>query len=201
MMALTRLVLASESRTRIKMLEDAGVAFDTLAARVDEDAIKDAMLAEGAPAWDIADMLAETKARMVSYQRPDALVLGGDQVIYKDGRLFSKAGSRDEARESLKLLAGGTHELVSAAVICEGGMPVWRAAEKVKLTMRPLSDAFIESYLDQIGDAALWSAGAYQLEGLGAQLFTKVQGDFFTGRGLPLLAVLDYLRRRGVLEV
>ncbi|WP_417456353.1 Maf family protein [Kordiimonas sp.] len=195
------LILASGSETRIKMLLGAGVAFKSIKPAVDEDAIKQALLAEGAKPRDIADALADMKARSVSYMHPGALVLGSDQVISKDNVLFSKARSRVEAKETLLALSGGTHELVSAAVIYEGGEAIWRALDSVKLTMRALSDEFIESYLDTIGDAALWSAGAYQLEGLGAQLFTRVDGDFFTVLGLPLLPVLDYLRRREVLAV
>ncbi len=195
------LILASGSETRMKMLLGAGVAFKSIKPAVDEDAIKQALLAEGAKPRDIADALADMKARSVSYMHPGALVLGSDQVISKDGVLFSKARSRMEAKETLLALSGGTHELVSAAVIYEGGEAIWRALDSVKLTMRALSDEFIESYLDTIGDAALWSAGAYQLEGLGAQLFTRVDGDFFTVLGLPLLPVLDYLRRREVLAV
>lgn len=197
----SELVLASGSKTRAKMLADAGVNFKSIKPAVDEDAIKAALLAERMPPRDIADALADMKARSVSHIHTDSLVLGSDQVISKDGVLFSKAGNRLEAKETLMALAGGTHELVSAAVIYEGGEAVWRGLDSVKLTMRPLSEGFIDSYLDNIGDAAFWSAGAYQLEGHGAQLFTRVDGDFFTVLGLPLLPVLDYLRRREVLPL
>ncbi|WP_417459406.1 Maf family protein [Kordiimonas sp.] len=195
------LILASGSETRVKMLADAGVRFKSIKPAVDEDAIKAALLADGASPRDIADALADMKARSVSFMHPGALILGSDQVISKDGVLFSKASTREDAKKTLMALAGGTHELVSAAVIYQGGEAVWRALDSVKLTMRTLSDAFIDSYLDDIGDAALWSAGAYQLEGQGAQLFTRVDGDFFTVLGLPLLPVLDYLRRREVLPL
>ncbi len=198
---MTELVLASGSRTRADMLEAAGVTFSVMRPSVDEEAIKEALLADGAPARDIADALADVKARSVSYAHPDKLVLGSDQVIWREGRLYSKASNREEAMATLKGLSGGTHELISAAVIYEGGEPVWRAAQSVKLTMRPLSDTYIDWYLDEIGDATFWSAGAYQLEGLGAQLFTRIDGDFFTVLGLPLLPVLDFLRRREILPI
>lgn len=198
---MTELVLASGSKTRADMLASAGVAFEVVRPAVDEEAIKQALLADGAPARDIADALADVKARNVSYAHMGKLVLGSDQVIWKDGKLYSKATSREDAIATLKGLSGGTHELISAAVIYEDGQPIWRAAQSVKLTMRPLSDDYINWYLDQIGDAAYSSAGTYQLEGLGAQLFTRVDGDYFTVLGLPLLPVLDFLRRREVLPL
>ncbi|WP_417449121.1 Maf family protein [Kordiimonas sp.] len=201
MTEMTELILASGSKTRADMLTAAGVIFSTIRPMVDEDAIKDALVAEHAPARDIADTLADMKARSVSAIKPGKLVLGSDQVIFKDGILYSKAVTRDAATATLKGLSGGSHELVSAAVIYEDGQPVWRAAQSVKLTMRTLSDDYITHYLDAIGDAAYWSAGAYQLEGLGAQLFTRVEGDFFAVLGLPLLPVLDYLRRREILPL
>lgn len=198
---MTELILASGSKTRADILSSAGVPFSAVRPAVDEDAIKQALLADGAPARDIADALADVKARNVSYAHMGELVLGSDQVIWKDGNLYSKATSREDAIATLKGLSGGTHELISAAVIYEDGQPIWRAAQSVKLSMRPLSDDYIGWYLDQIGDAAFWSAGAYQLEGLGAQLFTRVDGDYFTVLGLPLLPVLDFLRRREVLPL
>ncbi|MCJ9429863.1 Maf family protein [Kordiimonas marina] len=190
-----KLILASASTTRADMLARVGVPVETDPPHVDEGEIKDALLAEGAPARDIADALAELKARTTSFRHPGALVLGADQVLVKDGKLFSKAKDKADAAGKLALLAGGEHRLISAAVICRDGEPVWRALDEARLVMRPLSGAYIEDYLDKIGDAAFWSVGCYQLEGLGAQLFTRVEGDFFTILGLPLLPVLDYLRR------
>ena len=198
---MVELLLASGSKTRADMLTASGVPFSVAQPMVDEDAIKAALLADGAPARDIADALADVKARSAGYGNPDKLVLGADQVIWKDGTLYSKAQNHEEAVTTLKALSGGTHELISAAVIYEGGQAIWRAAQSVKLTMRPLSDEYIAWYLGQIGDAAFWSAGAYQLEGLGAQLFSRVDGDFFTVLGLPLRPVLDFLRRREVLPL
>lgn len=191
------LVLASGSKTRALMLENAGVAFEIDPAHVDEDAVKDALLAEGAPMRDIADALADLKARTVAMRRPDAKVLGGDQIMVCGGKLFSKARTRDDAVATLRAISGGDHHLISAAVIYEGSEPVWRMVDIVKMTVRPLSDDFIEGYLDAIGDAAFAGVGCYQFEGRGAQLFTKVEGSHFSILGLPLLPLLDYLRRTG----
>ncbi|MFC4346658.1 Maf family protein [Kordiimonas lipolytica] len=195
------LVLASGSQTRADMLKNAGVAFDVDPARVDEDAVKSALIADGAPPRDIADALADLKAMNVAMRRPNDMVLGADQILVCEGTVFSKATTRDDAAETLKALSGKTHQLLSAAVIYEEGQPVWRYVDTVKLTVRPLSDDFIETYLDSIGDAAFWSVGAYQIEGLGAQLFTRVEGDHFTVLGLPLLAFLDFLRLRGMMPL
>lgn len=192
-------VLASASPARAAMLRAAGVAIDVVPARVDEAAVRDALLAEGAPPRDIADKLAELKALRVSQPRPDRLVLGADQVLVLGERLLAKPASRDEARAQLRALRGQTHRLISAAVAAEAGAPVWRHAAAARLTMRPFSDAFLEDYLDRAGDLALASVGCYQLEGLGAQLFSRVEGDFFTVLGLPLLEFLGFLRARKVL--
>ncbi|WP_286829357.1 MULTISPECIES: Maf family protein [Kordiimonas] len=194
-------ILASGSQTRADMLTNAGVAFEVDPARVDEDAVKTALVADGAPPRDIADALADLKARAVAMRRPEDMVMGADQILVCDGKIFSKADTREEAAETLKALSGKSHQLLSAAVVYEGGQPIWRTVDTVKLSVRPLSDAFIEGYLDAIGDAALWSVGAYQIEGRGAQLFTKVEGDHFTVLGLPLFALLDFLRRRGMMPL
>lgn len=191
------LVLASGSQTRADMLKNAGIEFEIDPARVDEGAIKQALVADGASPRDIADALADLKARSVAMRRPLDRVLGGDQILVCDGQFFSKADTRDEAAATLQALSGKTHQLLSAVVIYEGAQPVWRFVDKVTLAVRPLSDAFIKDYLDAIGDAAFWSVGSYQIEGRGAQLFEKVEGDHFTVLGLPLFAVLDYLRRVG----
>lgn len=182
------------------MLDAAGVAYHALPANVDEDAITAGLLAEKASPERVADALAELKAIKISQRNPSTLVLGADSVLaMADGTLLDKPLTRDKAATQLRLLSGKTHQLVSAAVIAEAGTAVWRAAGSVKLTMRSLSDAFIEQYLDAEGDAVLGCVGCYRIEGLGAQLFSRVDGDQFTVRGLPLLAVLDYLRTRKVL--
>ncbi len=182
------------------MLAAAGVAHEAVPAHVDEEAVTAGLLAEMASPERVADALAELKAVKISARNPGTLVLGADSVLaMPDGTLLDKPRDRDHAAAQLRNLSGKTHRLVSAAVIAEAGVAVWRAAGSVRLTMRTLSDAFIADYLDAEGNALLGCVGCYRIEGLGAQLFARVEGDQFTVRGLPLLAVLDYLRVRGVL--
>jgi septum formation protein len=194
------IVLASQSPARRAMLSAAGVAHEAVPAHVDEDGVTAGLLAEKASPERIADALAELKAVKISRKLPGVLVLGADSVVVTaDGTLINKPETRANAAIQLRQLAGTTHRLLSAAVIAENGTPIWRAGGSVRLTMRPLSDAFIANYLDTEGEAVLGCVGCYRIEGLGAQLFTRVEGDQFTVRGLPLFAVLDYLRIRGVL--
>jgi septum formation protein len=194
------IVLASQSPARRAMLAAAGVAHDAVPAHVDEEGVTAGLLAENASPERIADALAELKAVKISRKLPGVLVLGADSVVVTaDGTLINKPETRGNAEIQLRQLAGTTHRLLSAAVIAENGTPIWRGGGSVRLTMRPLSDAFIANYLDAEGDAVLGCVGCYRIEGLGAQLFTRVEGDQFTVRGLPLFAVLDFLRVRGVL--
>lgn len=193
------LTLASQSAARAAMLAAAGVAFAAVPAHVDEEALMTALVAEQASAAHTADALAELKAVKVSRRTP-GLVLGADSIVATaDGRFLAKPATRAGAVVQLRDLAGTTHRLVSAAVIAENGVAVWRAVAEARLTMRPLSDAFVADYLDREGDAVLGCVGTYRIEGLGAQLFSRIDGDHFTIRGLPLLAVIDYLRTRGEL--
>lgn len=192
------LVLASQSAIRRKLLENAGLTVETLPARVDEDEIKLAMRQEGASVEDAAIKLAEAKARRVAEKIPQAIVLGCDQMLDCGGVWFDKPPDRAHAAAHLRALSGKTHRLVSAVVAYRNTVRVWHHVDSAKLAVRPLSDAFIESYLDQAGEAALGGVGAYQLEGLGAQLFTRVEGDYFTVLGLPLLPLLGFLRANGV---
>ncbi|WP_310498580.1 nucleoside triphosphate pyrophosphatase [Sandarakinorhabdus sp.] len=194
------IILASQSAARRAMLDAAGVAHLALPAHVDEEGVTASLLAEAASPERIADALAELKAIKISRQHSDALVLGADSVVVThDGRLLSKPGTLAGAQAQLRDLSGTSHRLISAAVIAQGGQPVWRAGGAVRLTMRPLSDAFIADYLAREGADVLGCVGCYRIEGLGAQLFSRIDGDQFTIRGLPLLAVLDYLRTRGVM--
>jgi len=191
-----RVILASGSAIRRKLMTDAGLDFEVITKPVDEGAIKESMLAESARLRDIADALAEAKSMRVS-RVEDGLVIGADQIMVMDDQLFDKPKDIDEARERLKLMRGKTHYLMGAVVICENGVAVWRHMAKTKLTMREFSDAFLEDYLEKEGEQVTKSVGAYRFEGLGAQLFSHVDGDFFSILGLSLLPVMDYLRTRG----
>ncbi len=194
------LVLASTSASRQAMLRAAQVPFEAVAPNVDEREIKASMVAAGAGAREVADALAELKACKVSRRLPGALVLGSDQILECDnGTLLDKPEGRDGAAAHLRRLMGRDHRLVCGAVIALDGQPVWRVVDTARLSMRTLSDAFIAAYLDLEGEAVLSSVGAYRIEGPGAQLFTRIDGDHFTVMGLPLLPVLDYLRVRGVI--
>ena len=191
-------ILASKSAARRAVLDGAGVSYEALVAGVDEDAVKASLLAEGAGPRDIADALAELKAIRVSRGRRE-FVIGSDQTLDLDGQLYDKADSVEAARERLKLLRGKTHRLHSAVVVAKAGTPIWREVVTASLTMREFSDAFLEAYLASEGPHALGSVGCYRLEGPGAQLFSKIEGDYFAILGLPLMGLLDLLRRHGEL--
>lgn len=185
------------------MLRNAGLSFEARPAAVDEAAVKASLAAEQASAEQVADTLAELKAaridQKVSGGTGVALVLGCDQVLDLDGDILDKPADRAGAADHLRRLSGRRHQLVSAAVLMKNGARIWGKTDRATLMMRSLSDDFIAAYLDDIGDRALESVGAYQLEGPGAQLFDSVEGDFFTILGLPLLPLLDFLRGHGVL--
>jgi septum formation protein len=192
-------VLASKSASRAAILRGAGVAFEAVGADVDEDAHKAELQAQGANPRTVAERLAEAKALRVSALRPGALVIGADQTLDLGGALFDKADDRDTAAERLHALRGKAHSLHSAVVVAEGGAVVWRTTESPRLVMRDFSDAFLEGYLARGGASLLGSVGCYLLEGEGAQLFERIQGDYFAVLGLPLLPVLAVLRREGAL--
>lgn len=194
------IVLASTSPARAAMLTAAGVAFAAHPPLIDEEGIQAALTDEGTTPERIVNVLAETKAIKVSQRLPGILVLGADQVlITADGAMLGKPGDRAEAEEQLRQLSGAEHRLIAAAVVAENGAAVWRASETARLTMRPFSNTFLADYLAREGPAVLGCVGTYRIEGLGAQLFSCVRGDPFVIQGLPLLAVLDYLRIRGEL--
>lgn len=194
-----RLVLASQSSSRRAMLDAAGVPFKAVAAGVDEDAAKLAL--HGARPRDLAAALAELKALKVSARDPDALVLGSDSLVaLDDGTVLDKPRSREQAAVHLNRLSGRVHELWSAVVMAEGDRPVWRHVEAAKMSVRPLSYSFIESYLDAEWPAISGCVGCYRVEGPGVQLFSRIDGSHFTVLGMPLLPVLDYLRVRDILS-
>lgn len=192
-------ILASASPARAALLRGAGVTFTVERPGVDEDMVRESLLAEGADAAQLAESLAELKALRVAARRPEALVIGADQTLDCQGIRFDKPADRDHAKAHLTALRGKTHALISAVCVAQGGSRLWHHNARARLAMRDLTDAFIDRYLDAEGDAALGSVGAYRLEGLGAQLFTRIDGDYFTVLGLPLLPLLEFLRAHGVL--
>jgi nucleoside triphosphate pyrophosphatase len=192
------LVLASASGSRVAILRHAGLTITQDVAGVDEDAVKLSLRAEGADAAHVATSLADLKAQQVSRRHPDAFVIGADQMLECNGVWFDKPPDLDHARAHLMSLRGRTHDLITAAVVVRNGARVWQHVERATMTMRPLSDAFVDDYLATVGAEVCSTVGAYRLEGLGAQLFTRVEGDFFTILGLPLLPLLDFLRGHGI---
>ncbi|MDP6688432.1 MAG: Maf family protein [Alphaproteobacteria bacterium] len=188
------LVLASNSAARQAMLRQAGLEFAVQPPDVDETAMKADLLRRDTQAPALAAALATAKARSVARARPDALVIGADQVLACDGVLYDKAADMTAAAATLKALAGRCHELHAAACVLRGETLLWQHTATAKMWMRPLTDDFIAGYLDQSGRSVLWSVGCYQIEGLGVQLFERVDGDYFTILGLPLLPLLAFLR-------
>jgi septum formation protein len=195
-----RLVLASSSATRRALLTQAGLAFEAQAAAVDEAAIKQSAQAEAIPPGEAALMLADAKAERIQRRAPDALVIGGDQLLVCEGRWFDKPPNLATARENLLALRGRRHELVTATVCWRNGERIWQDLSTPRLTMRSFSEAFLDSYLAAEGEALCASVGAYRLEGLGAHLFSRVEGEHSAILGLPLVPLLRFLRQHGVLE-
>lgn len=194
------LLLASASETRLSLLRNAGVAVTAYPARIDEESIRAALEAEGAHPRDIADALAEMKARKLADKTPEALVLGCDQVLEFDRRAFGKPATPQEARAQLLMLRGQTHRLLSAVVLYDKGAPIWRHIGRVDLTMRAFSESWLDGYLSRNWDSLRHAAGGYKLEEEGIRLFTAIEGDYFTVLGLPLLPLLAYLELRGFID-
>jgi len=192
-------VLASGSRPRARMLANAGVPFTASAASVDEEAIKTSMQATGADVADVAELLAATKAQQVSRNHENSLVIGADQMLACDGEWFDKPANLLAARNQLEKLRGRTHELISAVCVVRDGDVLWHHIDRARITMRPFSDAFTDQYIDKMGENICATVGGYELEGLGAQMFSRIEGDYFTILGMPLLPLLDFLRGHGVI--
>ena len=194
------MILASGSTIRATLLRNAGLSFETDIPRIDEEAIRAALEAEDAPPRDVADTLAEMKAARIAARHPDALVLGCDQVLAFGKTCLGKPGTPEACRAQLTDLRGQTHQLLSAAVLFEAGKPVWRHVGQVRLTMRPVSDTYLDAYVTRNWDAIRHCVGGYQLEGEGVRLFQRIEGDYFHVLGLPLLELLNYLTQRGEID-
>ena len=194
------IILASASRSRASLLQQAGMAIECVPAGVDEEEIKLAMQAEGASAGTVVDTLAALKAERISLRNPEALVIGADQMLDCDGRWFDKPEDKAALRDHLTALRGKTHHLLAAVCVTQNGTRLWSHRETASLTMRPFSDTFLETYLTACGDAVLDSVGGYRLEEMGSQLFDRIDGDYFTILGLPLLPLLTFLRQNGALD-
>jgi septum formation protein len=193
---MSKVILASKSTARAQLLAGAGVAFEVAGSGVDEDAIKQRLLVDGAGPREVALTLARTKALAVSAGRP-GLIIGADQTLDLDGVLIDKAPTLADARERLQALRGRLHQLHSGVAVAEGGAIRWSEVQSAGLAMRDFSDAFLDDYLARNADAALSSVGGYQLEGEGLQLFDQIDGDYFTILGLPMLGLLTLLREDG----
>ena len=196
----SKVVLASASQVRTKLLAAAGVPHTVEPANVDEDEIKQALRLEGAPAAFVAETLAETKAQQVSLRHTEALVIGADQTLSLGDRLFDKPPDLTTARAQLLALRGERHTLHAAVCVVQARRRIWHTNAAAHLTVRDFSEDFLDEYLNTVGAAACQSVGAYQLEGVGAQLFANIDGDYFTVLGLPLLPLLDFLRGHDVVR-
>ncbi|MGB7263235.1 MAG: nucleoside triphosphate pyrophosphatase [Albidovulum sp.] len=191
------IILASGSEIRAHLLRNAGLKPQIQPARIDEDAIRAALIADGTSPRDQADTLAELKARKISDRNPEALVIGCDQILACDGRIFGKPATREQAREDLHFLSDKDHHLYSAAVVCQAGTPIWRQTGSVKLSMRTISEEYLEVYIERNWDQIRHSAGCYQVEAEGVRLFSRIEGDYFHVLGLPLIELLTWLTIRG----
>ena len=194
------LLLASASTIRLQLLRNAGLTVTAEAARIDEETIRQSLEAEQAKPREIADTLAELKAEKLANRHQTALVLGCDQVLAFQGRVFGKPDTPDAARAQLTALRGQTHHLISALVLYDAARSIWRHISEAKLQMRDVSDAYLDAYLARNWASAQHSVGAYKLEEEGVRLFSSIQGDYFTILGLPLLPLLDYLGARGFIQ-
>ena len=194
------LILASGSKIRQELFKNAGVSIRAIPARIDENAIKLSLLSEGAKPRDIAEALAEYKARKVAGKYPSSVVIGSDQVLEFQGQIFSKPTSQEDAINQLQSLKANTHILHSAAVIYENNEPVWRFIGQARMSMRDLGDEYLNGYMARNWDEVQYCVGGYQIESEGARLFNKVSGDYFTVLGIPLIEVLAFLSTKGLID-
>jgi septum formation protein len=194
------LLLASSSAIRLHLLQQAGIETTAMPARIDEETIRQSLESEQAKPQDIADALAEMKARKLAEKHPEALVLGCDQLLAFNDKIYAKAESIADARSQLQAFRGQTHTLISALVLYDAGKPIWRHISTAKLTMRNASDTYIDAYLARNWHSIQHAVGGYKLEEEGIRLFTAIDGDYFTILGLPLLPLISYLGTRGFIE-
>ena len=197
---MAQIILASGSSIRAALLTQAGIPFEARPARVDEDAIKVALLMEDATARDVADALAEFKARKIAEKEPGAVVIGSDQVLEYQGRILSKPETAEDAAEQLRTLRGKQHKLLSAVVVYHEAEPVWRYVGQVRLLMRDISDEYLSDYVARNWPGIGESVGSYKLEEEGSRLFSRIEGDYFTVLGLPLLELIGFLTQRGEID-
>ncbi len=196
----TKLILASKSPFRSAILKNAGIVFSTESADIDERAVEAPLYKSGATPQEVAQVLAEAKALSVSENHPDVVVIGCDQTLSLGDQIFHKPVDMDAARRQLLQFSGKTHQLNSAVVLVKNGKPLWRHVSVARMTMRDLDPGFVGRYLGRVGDIALSSVGAYQVEGPGIQLFEEIEGDYFTIVGLPLLPLLNELRKENLID-
>lgn len=194
-----RLILASNSRTRREILQNAGVIFEVVPADIDEEQIRQDMQRSGKLPQDIAERLSFEKAALVSQKYPECYVLGADQILVCEDRIYSKAGSMEEARENLKTFRGRNHQLITSLVLVKNGAEIWQTTEVPCLTMRDFTDDFLDHYLQEAGEDILSSVGCYFLESFGLQLFSHIKGDYFSILGLPVNNLMEKLRQLNIL--
>ena len=189
-----KIILASKSKSRKKILEAAGLIFEIVTSGVDEDKVKAKMSKTGATFEQIAEALACEKALSVSQNHLDSLIIGSDQILVCDGKYYDKAKDIDEARSHLKSFKGKTHELVTSIALVRNGEVIWKHTSRPRLSMRDFSSEFMEEYIEKAGDALLQSVGCYFIEGLGIHLFSNIEGEYHAIQGMPMLALLKKLR-------
>ena len=195
---MTHIILASQSSGRQQLLRQAGIPFEAMPARIDEEMVKASLESEGASPRDVADTLAELKAQRIANRHPETMVLGSDQVLAFQGKCFSKADTPDALKAQLADFQGQTHSLLSAAVIYKDGEPSWRHISTARMTMRTLSPSFIDDYVDTFWPEIQYCVGGYRAEAEGIRLFSSIQGDMPTIMGLPLLPLLAFLNLHGI---